>query len=148
MLESKAREEFEYWLFEMDDELEKFLSSIQPLAGGNLDFSPGSLDILERWMLGRYPNTTRLLEPSEKHVLDGAARYIGETFRKQLGGYWDISLDDPNYVYHGIPQLTGFGENPTPLCPHSLATAAVDRKTGNFLRTVLENAKRRLSDKR
>jgi hypothetical protein len=39
------------------------------------------------------------MKPEAKQVLDGVARYIGETCRKHLGGRWQIRLDDPRYAF-------------------------------------------------
>jgi hypothetical protein len=50
------KEDFEYWLFEMDDALERFLQGIGEPVRSQLDFSPASLDALEAWVLERYAN--------------------------------------------------------------------------------------------
>lgn len=141
----KRRENFEEWLFEMDDALEQFVEGIAEPTRSQLDFSMASLDALEAWVLERYGSPEELMKPEAKQVLDGLARYIGETFRKQIGGRWQIRLDDPKYAFFGLPELTGFSERPTPICPHSLATAMTDRRNGTYLRTILENTKKRLA---
>jgi hypothetical protein len=143
--DEERKEGFEYWLADMDDALDRFIGTLPPEIGERLDFSPRSLDILEAWVLQRYAKTAEMLPASESCVVDGLARYIGETFRKALGGRWEVRLDDPNYIFYGIPQLTGFWEKPTPTCPLCLATASADRRTGKYLRGVLENY---LSDKK
>ena len=142
---AKRRENFEEWLFEMDDALEGFLDGIGEPTRSQLDFSPASLDRLEGWVLERYSSPEDLMKPEAKPVLDGVARYIGETYRKQIGGRWQIRLDDPKYAFFGLPELTGFSERPTPICPHSLATAMTDRRSGTYLRTILENTRKRLT---
>jgi len=141
----KRRENFEEWLFEMDDALEQFVEGIPEPTRSQLDFSTASLDVLEAWVLARYGSPEELMKPEAKHLLDGVARYVGETYRKQLGGRWQIRLDDPKYAFFGLPELTGFSERPTPICPHSLATAMTDRRNGTYLRTILENTKKRLA---
>jgi hypothetical protein len=141
----KRKEDFESWLFEMDDALERFLDGIDEPTRSKLDFSPASLDALEAWVLERYASPDDLMKAEAKQVLDGVARYIGETYRKQLGGRWQIRLDDPKYAFFGLPELTGFSERPTPISPHSLATAMTDRRNGTYLRTILENTKKRLA---
>jgi hypothetical protein len=133
----RQREDFEYWLADMDDAIERVLGSAPLGIRERLDFSPGSLDVLEAWILERYASTDAMLPASESRVVDGLARYIGETFRKAIGGRWEIRLDDPKYVFYGKPQLTGFWDKPTPLCPLSLATASADRRTGRYLGGVL-----------
>ena len=141
----KRRENFEEWLFEMDDALDRFVDGIAEPTRSQLDFSPASLDVLEAWVLERYRSPEELMKAEAKNVLDGVARYIGEAYRKQIGGRWQIRLDDPRYAFFGLPELTGFSERPTPICPHSLATAMTDRRNGTYLRTVLENARKRLA---
>ncbi|MBE9210091.1 hypothetical protein IQ244_27065 [Nostoc sp. LEGE 06077] len=131
---------------DMDDALERFLAILPPQVKKKLDFSPSSLSTLEAWILDKYPNTPAMLESDQSRLVDGVARYIGETFRKSLGGRWDIQLDDPKFVYFGVPILTGFEEKPTPICPLTLATASADRRTGKYLRTILENIRNLLSN--
>ena len=133
----EQRENFQYWLADMDNALERFLEFLPPGVRQRLDFRPDSLSVVEKWIIERYPNIPAMLEHSEREIVDGLARYIGETFRKAIGGRWEIRLDDPKYVYHGRPQLTGFSRTPTPISPHSLATASADRRTGTFMTGVL-----------
>ena len=71
------REDFEYWLADMDDAVEGFLDVVPPEVRRKLDFSPASLDELEAWILQRYASTNAMLEQSESRVVDGLARYIG-----------------------------------------------------------------------
>lgn len=133
----KEREDLQYWLADLDDALQRFLDGLSSEVAARLDFSPGSLDVLEAWILNKYASTQEMLPPSESRLVDGLARYIGETFRKAVGGHWEMRLDDPKYVFHGIPQLTGFWEKPTPVCPLPLATASANRRTGRYLGGVL-----------
>jgi hypothetical protein len=139
----KTEEQFEYWLADMDDALDRFFKLLPDNVRARLDFSVASLDVLEAWILEKFHDNQEMLQPDAAIILDGLARYIGETFRKAIGGRWEIRLDDPNYVFHRLPQLTGFSERSTPESPISLATAAASRRTGNYLRTILENMKKR-----
>lgn len=131
-----TRDDFDMWVFHMDDALAEFFERLPHGVRERLDYSPQSLDALEAWLLEQYPNPRALMQPSESHVLDGAARYIGETFRKNAGGHWTIDLDDQKNAYFGLPVLTGYR---SPAAPISLATASTHRRTGSYLRTVLEN---------
>lgn len=133
-----TRDDFEFWLVVMDDALERFLAVLPPQIREKLDYSPSSLDALETWILDRYPSPQAMLERDQSRLVDGVARYIGETFRKTLGGYWDIRLDDPKFAFFALPILTGFEEKPTPFCPLTLATASADRRTGKYLCTILK----------
>ena len=131
-----TQDDFELWIFKMDDDLDDFVAQLPEDVRRRLDFSPGSLYVLEKWLLERYPAHQSLLAESEKYLLDGTARYIGETFRKNAGGHWTIDLDNPQNAFFGLPTLTGYR---VPVAPHTLATTATHRRTGSFLRTVLEN---------
>jgi hypothetical protein len=57
-----------------------------------------SLDVLEKWLLSRYPSTSALLEESEKDILDELASYVGEAFRQNIGGIFNIDLEDESNV--------------------------------------------------
>lgn len=133
------REEFEVWLIHMDDQLEVFLNSFDEPIKSQLDFSPGSLDVIEGWLLDNFKTYQELQEVKYKKLVDLLARYIGETFRKNIKGKWDMNLTDPNYVFYGMPIIMDGEKKETITCPHYLPTSAIDRKSGNFLRTILNN---------
>jgi hypothetical protein len=140
---STLRDDFEVWLMDMDDAIDRFLDQVPPDVRLRLDFSAESLDVLEAWLLQRYPTLDALLEESEKNILDGAARYVGQTLREHLGGRWDIALEDPQDVNYRLPILTGFQGQYSALSPVTLVTAASDRRSGTYLRTVLQNIEKR-----
>ncbi len=133
-------DDFQYWLMDMDDAIDRLKAMFSKETRKQLDFSSVSLDVLESWILDRYPDTKAMIESDQSQVVNGAACYIGETFRKTLGGRWDINLDDPQYAFFGVPILKiGSGDKVSTDCPLSLATASANRRTGTYLRTVLEN---------
>lgn len=131
-----SQDEFEVWLFEMDDELDVFISETAAEIGNKLDFSEESLDILEDWMLARYKTVDELMADSQKIIWDRIARYIGETIRKKYNLIWKIELQRPNDVYYGLPVMTDKKGKNNYECPHSLATATVDRREKGYLRMV------------
>src|ERR1044072_6372418 len=94
--QNKQREEFEVWLFDMDNELEVFLSEVPPDLKKKLDYSAKSLDALEEWMLTKYGSVEDIMKKTEKTTLDRIARYIGETVRRNYSLIWDIELEDPD----------------------------------------------------
>jgi hypothetical protein len=136
---------FENWLAEMDDALDRFLASLPGDVRSRLDYSPQSLPALEEWLLSRYAGTDAMLPMGESQVVDGAARYVGEVFRKALGGKWTLELKDKRNAFHGLPQLTGLPGQQAQICPLTWVTASADRRTGRFLQTIYlnneENAK-------
>ena len=131
-----TRDDFDFWVADMDDALDRFRELLPEDVSRALDGSEASLDALEAWLLERYPDTQSMLAAEEAAIVDGAARYIGEILRRAVGGYWDIQLDDERDVYYGLPVITT-GEKATPVAPATLATAAADRRTGSFIRQVV-----------
>jgi hypothetical protein len=136
--DTERRERFDAWVAEMDNKLERFFSSLPDETRAKLDFSPASLDALEGWLLGRYANPVEIRQPPEIPNLDGASRYVGQTLIKGIGGHWELSLRDPTNVFYGLPIVTGYSERPTPECPHRLVTTSLSRRTGDFIRSVVD----------
>jgi hypothetical protein len=140
---ASSREDFNYWLVDMDDALDRFMATLPDEVRQKLDYSPESLEVIEQWLLERYPSLDAARTSGDSKVFDGVARYVGETFRRNVGGRWSITFDDPKDVNYGLPALTGFkGEN-SALTPLTLATASTDRRTGKYLRGILDNIVRR-----
>ena len=136
-MKAKAKtnlDDFNYWVADMDDALDRFMDLLPSTLQSQLDYTAGSLNVLEAWLLSRYPSTQAMLAASESKVVDGIARYVGETFRKNAGGQWNIELDNPKALYFATPILSGYR---IPLSPLALSTTAADRRTGNFLESVL-----------
>jgi len=138
---------FRQWLDYMDDALGEWYSWLPEHVRDKLDFSIESLDALEAWLLDRYPSFDAAMAESESLIFDGAARYIGETFRKMFGGHWE---EDPKkYVYHGIPYITGFSiRGLMSPCPITMATASVDRRRGDFISSIFRSYKADFEGKR
>ena len=141
LIKMLSEEQFQDWLTHMDDALAGFLVRLPAEVTERLDGSPDSLGALEAWLLERYPTMPSILEDEERPYLDGAARYVGEVFRKALGGHWRIRLDDPTYAFHGIPELWFLEEEDTPVAPITLVTASLDRRTGKYLSLIFNGAK-------
>jgi hypothetical protein len=138
---------FEHWLAHMDDALAEFFARLPPALKAALDFAPESLDRLEAFLLERYPNVQAIKADPEPY-LDGAARYVGEVFRRHIGGRWRMRMDDPKYVYAGLPELTFSASRDTPVCPITLVSASLDRRTGAFISTVFGNSAKRIASTR
>lgn len=136
-LSDMTRDDFEYWLAYMDDALERWLGTFDVGIRSKLDFSMPSLDVVERLLLARYQSIADARPPSESTRLDGFVRYVGEVMRRRLGATWDIVLDRPKYAFGGLPILRAKGMR-LDECPHSLVTAAIDRRRGDYLRSCAE----------
>lgn len=123
----------------MDEAIDEFKRQLPSDVADVLDWSPDSLDTLEEWILKNYPSTEAMLKGDNGTIVDGAGRYVGEVLRRSLGGFWDIELDNKKDVFFELPILAGFEGASTPLSPLSLVTASADRRTGNFLSSILTN---------
>ena len=122
-------EEFQVWLARNEDVREE----LEDLIG----VDEHSLDTLEAFLLGRYRTPEEALRLDERNVLDGAARHIGLVFVLNVdGAEWGINLDDPDRAYWALP-IVRFADGDE-ACPYALAFTALDRRTGDFLREVLE----------
>ena len=122
----------------MDDALESFFKNIPPSLSEKLDYSVGSLNFIEEWILSRYASINDVKKHEESEIFNGVVMYIGETFRKNLGGKWIIDFSNPADYCFGLPQLK-FQYGIPPTCPMRLVTASIDRKKGTFISTILKN---------
>jgi hypothetical protein len=137
-------EEFDYWVFYMEDVLDDFLEWLPDDVSKKLDFSPSSLDVIEEWLLNRYSSTEAMLEFGQSEIVDAIVRYVGKIYRKAIDGVWDIILDESENAYYRFPIIRDKERNQVQGCPLTLTTASADRRTGNYLRTILENKTKRL----
>jgi hypothetical protein len=129
-----SRQEFQTWLAK---EVE-VRAELEAQIGVELGLDERSLDTLEAFLLGRYRSPDDALRLGEREVLDAAARHIGLVMILNVdGAEWAIDLDHEESVYYRLPviRLADGAE----ACPLMLATASLDRRTGDYLRTVVEN---------
>ena len=136
---TNADDQFQVWLMDMSDAIERFRQSVSTDIAARLDFSPESLDVVEQLVLAKYPALDGVKKQSEAKSLDGIARYVGQVFREHFGGKWMIDFSDEKNVFYGLPQLVGMAGQRTQMCPLTTVTASVDRRTKKFIRTIFEN---------
>ncbi|WP_077035675.1 hypothetical protein [Pelomonas sp. KK5] len=136
---SEDDDQFQAWLMDMGDAIERLMNSLPAEISRKMDFTAESLSPVEHFCLARYPSATEAKELSEAKTIDSIARYVGQVFRKNLGGKWFIDFSDPKNAFYGLPQLSGMTGQDTQICPLSLVIASLDRRTGKFLRTVYES---------
>ena len=66
--------------------------------------------------------------------------YIGETFRKYIGGKWFIDLENKNNVFYSMPVLKSPEyKGVTSKSPLTYATACISRNKGDYISTILRN---------
>ncbi|MFZ3001542.1 MAG: hypothetical protein WA071_14535 [Undibacterium umbellatum] len=136
---AKEYDLFEIWLMDMSDALENFLNSLPKDVSEKLDFSPDSLNILENYILTKYSGSSEILAADASKMVDGMARYVGQTFRRSFNGKWIIDYNDKKNAFYGLPQIANMQGQVTQFCPATLVTASVHRKTGIFIKTVYNN---------
>ncbi|MGH8081518.1 MAG: hypothetical protein ACREP7_13170 [Lysobacter sp.] len=133
-LQLHSKEAFQIWLasdVEVRDEL-------NGLIGAELGLDADSLDALEKFLLARYADPDRILALGQRDVLDAAARHVGLVMLFTIDETeWAIDLDDADNVYYRLP-IIRMGDGAEE-CPLTMITAALDRRTGEYLRTVVDS---------
>jgi len=137
-MSSQQELDFDAWLTDMDDALDRFFELVPGELAEKLDYSAESLIALESWLLQRYPQPQSLKMDPELALVDGAARYVGEIFVRSLGAHWTLNTN-PKNVFYGLPVITGHPRATAPQCPHKLLNVATVRREGTFLREVFDS---------
>ena len=132
---TEEREKFEHFLFEMDDVLDAFISEARS-RGFALNYSLESLESLETLLLSQHG-------PGDDGVLlkGRAARYLGEVFRKAVGGRWELCLKDPAYLYFKLPVISGYSASGIEFCPVEVLTNFLHARKKGLLRQAVESHK-------
>ncbi|WP_028775526.1 hypothetical protein [Shimazuella kribbensis] len=135
-------ESFQEWLFFASDVLEIFSEDFKELQ---LDYSPESLIRLEKWILDNHATTQSFLDNEPAKVLDEMIRYVGRVYVKNLNGKWDVSLDDPQYVYYSFPIVKiGKGIEASPLTD---ILSCTDRRYGDYMYKMFKNTEEEMEEK-
>jgi hypothetical protein len=79
------------WLARQEAGFPQWTAAYAP--GEAWDFAPESLDALEALARRVTPSPEELLSPERRNFRDGAAWYLGEVFRRRLGGEWGSDAD-------------------------------------------------------
>ena len=117
----------------MDVLLDEFMHDLPKEVSSKLDYSLGSLDVLEAYLLDKYPSYDALQEDPSVATWDRAARYYGQVLIKHVGGEWALNPHNGG----GPPMLRGFGPF-EPFVPMFTVSSAIDRRTGTHLRGIAE----------
>jgi len=133
-----SKENFKEWISCIPDKMDRFTHEF---AGNNhliLDYTMASLDDLESWILAHYHDANELTNDSR--TLDYITIYIGETFRRYLGGEWDIDIDNKEDAHHPIITLTDASyKGESQIAPMAIATECISRNKGNYINGILFN---------
>ncbi|MER6090217.1 hypothetical protein [Streptomyces bluensis] len=128
------------WLSQMDGRLTRWREMYLP-PEFPFDFSLDSLDVLEPILLERYPDRAAVKSSVNVDFTEGAVRYIGETWRRNVPSRWsyhDSGEADPN-IYNRVPLICSnvpeqYEDAVVPL--HTLEAFAVEREP-EILREML-----------
>lgn len=133
-------ENYTWWLSIMTDEMPR-LSILPKEVRDHLNYSLESLDVIERY-IGLNYTVEELKQGKNRFARDLFARYIGETFRKNLSElYWSFESEDEGHKYYGIPVLSSLnGEEIPPMTPTLWVTELIGQG-GSFLRSRVRSAK-------
>lgn len=125
-------EKFEQFIFEMDDALEAFVKEAEA-SGVRLAYSIDSLDDLERYVLSKDA------ESMNSQMRNRAARYLGEVFRKYVGGQWTICLKGRQYLYFKLPVISGYSTKPIEFCPIDIIANLLRQRHRGLLRRAVDS---------
>ncbi len=132
-----SRELFEDWSDAMEPTLTGFIDFHVP-TDVELDFSRESLASLEAFLLTQYGSGDDFLSPdAHRTFIDGAVRYVGETFLRHCGGGWRYDTR-PEAPVSGRPFIEVDSDTPTPVSPFHLMVKAMNRRTGTFLTGIFD----------
>lgn len=134
-------QEFENWVFEMDDKLDQFKKSLYGDIKTKMNYSISSLDFAERWLIDTYKTPDSVDALHRAITVDGFVKYIGEVFRKNLGGHWDMNFSNIADVATG-PYITGFDNAGTIFKPFFEIKKLLEAKTGHHLKNRLLSMKK------
>jgi hypothetical protein len=137
----KTRAEFELWLSKSADRIENLLAFFTAETSDKLDYSQGSLIILGQALTQAYPSRDAYKLDRENSIDEWAGTYAGDVFTRLLGGKWEITLDDEEYAYLGIPGIYGHNAPKgriAPVYPTTWITTAISRNNPWFIYDIVE----------
>ena len=134
------------WQSYLDHSIKRFTSSLPPDSQEKLDYSPGSLQVVEDWLLERYADPVDVLHDQDPELYAGAILYIGETFCKNLECIWKVRLDDFDpgfpFPYQGakvVDENSDLEEVDRTFWPEDNVLELLRDRTGDLLRHHLES---------
>lgn len=126
-------EKFQQFIFEMDDVLEEFLLMTSELEY-DLDYSISSLGMLESYI------DKNISSKGDINTITRASRYLGEVFRRNVGGRWDLCLDDPKNINFKLPIINDYSDLDIEFCPVAIiGNYIVNKRKGLILKAVESN---------
>ncbi len=136
-------DDFKAWRDYVEADIEYFVSTLRPETKQKLDYSIDSLDVIMVWLLQRYKTPAATTEEPDQRLYNGVVFYVGETYRKNLRGYWNVHFAEyePNYEYGEQAVIEGFYEDDA-ICPAFRVLDALDNGDEKYLSVDLEGLTR------
>lgn len=134
-----TREDFEAWMFAMSEKLEEFAAFFEKETQKKLSYSHQSINDIEEWLLRKFNSTEDILKAEHRYTLDMVSRYVGETFRENLRGKWDINLEHRQNAHYHLPVVVT-EKAAQAIAPHPLITKSVNMRGGSYMGEVLNQA--------
>jgi hypothetical protein len=130
------------WRNYVDETIACFMAALPSELRGQLDYSAASLSLIDRWIVDRYSDLDALVEHDDFYtcVYKGVILYVGEIYRKYLGGYWIVGQTE---VGKG-PILEGFHKN-WRIAVEDDVSQAIDDGIEVWIRQKLEAMLKRLA---
>lgn len=126
-------DQFDWWITCIPDKIIALKKNLPEEISIRLDCSIQSLDVLEKFLLDNFSIDDL---QRDKELWDRCASYVARTYKKNIANSeWYIELDDDKNVFYNKPSLRVVDK--FNFVPHSYVTAALDRKQGNFISTII-----------
>jgi hypothetical protein len=137
---------FQEWLELMHPRMARFEDVTMPRAWPR-GHSRESLVALERYMLDRWPDKDSFAQEQDTDFMDGATRYVGESYLRLGGGGWFVD-HSPTHPFSGRPLVRLDTVDRTPISPLNLMTTLLARRTGQVLAQVWDAQSKRIAARR
>lgn len=129
-LESEYDGRFKLYMQNMERELDAVCLDAE-VHGFDLDYSAKSLDDVEEWLM------IRSVEQNGDLAIERAARYVGEVFRRHLGGHWQLCKRSPRHLYYLQAVIDGFSDRDYDISPKALVRNFLVRPAKGVLQRAL-----------
>lgn len=131
--QGKKEDQFEWWITTMPDKIVEMKENLPRHLHDQLDYTIRSIDVLENHLITDYSSETL---SHNKIFWDGFASYLAKVYKAAIpASEWHIELEDKLNVFYNMPALR---TNELMFVPHAYISAALNRKKGNFISTIIQ----------
>lgn len=131
----EKEDQFEWWITCIPDKVIALKKRLPNEISSKLDYSLHSVDMLEKYLLDNF-SIDQIQQ--DKDLWDSCASYLSRVYKTNIpNAEWYIELDDEENIFYNKPSLRI--KDKVNFVPHSYVTAAMDRKKGNFISTIINN---------